>query len=83
MGYASVQPVRAHGPRIARTSRPSATLRSVKHATLSTIPSAEKPALTDEERTKRLRALADRLRDAHGLDWDTLATIEQQSAPER
>jgi hypothetical protein len=35
------------------------------------------PALTDEERARRLRLLAERLRSPDGLDRGTLAQIEQ------
>lgn len=54
-----------------------ATLRSLKHAAPSTTPTAEKPALADEQRAALLRLLADRLRDPDGLDRATLARIEQ------
>jgi len=49
----------------------------VKPAAPITIPTAETPALTDEERARRLRLLAERLRSPDGLDRDTLAQIEQ------
>jgi hypothetical protein len=35
------------------------------------------PALTDQERARRLRLLAERLRSPDGLDRATLAQIEQ------
>jgi hypothetical protein len=55
----------------------------VKHSVLSTTPTAEKPALSDEQRAKRLRLLAKRLRSPDGLDRDTLEHIEQLSGTER
>jgi hypothetical protein len=54
-----------------------ARLIAVKPAVPITIPTAETPALTDEERARRLRLLAERLRSPDGLDRDTLAQIEQ------
>lgn len=38
----------------------------------STIPTAEKPALSEKQRAERLRALAKRLRSSDGLDRDAL-----------
>ena len=35
------------------------------------------PVLTDDQRTERLRLLAERLRSPDGLDRDTLERIEQ------
>jgi hypothetical protein len=55
----------------------------VKHSVLSTIPTAEKPALSDEQRAERLRLLAERLRRPDGLDRDTLRHIEQLTDAER
>jgi hypothetical protein len=55
----------------------------VKHSVLSTTPTAEKPALTDEQRAERLRLLAERLRSPDGLDRDTLKHIEQLTDAER
>jgi hypothetical protein len=49
----------------------------VKHPVLSTTPTAEKPALSDEERAERLRRLTERMFSADGLDRDTLEHIEQ------
>jgi hypothetical protein len=42
-----------------------------------TIATAEKPALSDQDRAERLALLAQRLRSTDGLDHDTLAQIEQ------
>jgi hypothetical protein len=42
----------------------------------STTPTAEKPALSDEQRAERLRLLAERLRSPDGLDRETLERIE-------
>jgi hypothetical protein len=55
---------------------------TVKHSVLSTIPTAETPALSDEERTERLRRLAERMFSSDGLDRDTLEHIEQLTADE-
>jgi hypothetical protein len=49
----------------------------VKPAAPNPIPTAETPVLTDEERARRLRLLAERLRSPDGLDRGTLAQIEQ------
>ncbi|MGH2763419.1 MAG: hypothetical protein ACRDL0_02710 [Thermoleophilaceae bacterium] len=49
----------------------------------STAPTAEKPALSDEQRAERLKLLAERLRSPDGLDHDTLAQIEQLSDDEQ
>jgi len=54
----------------------------VKHSVLSTIPTAEQPTLSDEERAERLRRLADRMFSADGLDRDTLEHIEQLTGEE-
>jgi hypothetical protein len=55
----------------------------VKHSALSTIPTPEKPALSDEQRAERLRLLAERLRRPDGLDRETLKHIEQLTGAER
>lgn len=55
----------------------------MKHSVLSTIPTPKKPALSDEQRTERLRLLAERLRRPDGLDRDTLEHIEQLTDAER
>jgi hypothetical protein len=54
-----------------------ATLGIVKHSVLSTTPTAEIPALSDEERAERRRRLAERMFSPDGLDRDTLEHIEQ------
>jgi hypothetical protein len=54
-----------------------ATLEVVRHFVLSTTPTAEKPALSDEERAERRRRLAERVFSPGGLDRDTLEHIEQ------
>jgi hypothetical protein len=54
-----------------------ATLGIVRHSVLSTTPTAEKPALSDEERAERRRRLAERVFSPDGLDRDTLEHIEQ------
>ena len=56
-----------------------ATARSVE----STTPTAEKPALSDEQHAERLQQLAERLRSPDGLDHDTLAQIEELSGDEQ
>jgi hypothetical protein len=43
---------------------------------------AEKPALSDEERAERLRRLAERMFSQDGLDRDTLEHIEQLTGNE-
>ena len=45
----------------------------MKSSAASTTPTAEKPALTDEQRKARLKLLAERLLSPDGLDRDTLA----------
>ena len=54
----------------------------VKHSVLSTTPTAEIPALSDEERAERRRRLAERMFSPNGLDRDTLEHIEQLTADE-
>jgi hypothetical protein len=54
-----------------------ATLGVVRHSVLSTTPTAEKPALSGEERAERRRRLAERVFSPDGLDRDTLERIEQ------
>jgi hypothetical protein len=49
----------------------------------STTPTAEKPALSEAQRTERLRLLAKRLRRADGLDRDVLKRIEQLTGDEQ
>ncbi|HEX2708419.1 MAG TPA: hypothetical protein VHM66_10480 [Solirubrobacterales bacterium] len=55
----------------------------MKHSVLSTTPTAEKPALSDEQRAERLRLLAERLRRPDGFDRDTLKHIEKLTGAER
>jgi hypothetical protein len=55
----------------------------MRHSVLSTTPTAEQPTLSQQERTERLRSLAERLRSPDGLDRDTLAHIEQLTDIER
>ena len=54
----------------------------VKHSVLATTPTAERPALSDEERAERLRRLAKRMFSPYGLDRDTLEHIEQLTSNE-
>jgi hypothetical protein len=49
----------------------------VKHSVLSTTPTAETPALSDEERLERRRRFIERVFSPDGLDRDTLKHIEQ------
>jgi hypothetical protein len=49
----------------------------VKHSVLSTTPTAETPALSDEERLERRRRFIERVFSPDGLDRDTLEHIEQ------
>jgi hypothetical protein len=55
----------------------------VERSVESTTPTAEKPALTDEQRAQRLRRLAERLRSPDGLDHDALVQIEELSTDEQ
>ncbi len=55
----------------------------VERAVASTTPTAEKPALRDEERAARLRALAERVMSPEGLDRQTLAQIETLTSDEQ
>lgn len=56
---------------------------TVKDPALSTTPTAEKPALSEDLRAERLRLLAERLHSPDGLDRDTLKHIEQLTGDER
>ena len=49
----------------------------MKRSTQAATATAEKPALSDEQRAARLELLAERLLSPDGLDRDTLARIEQ------
>jgi hypothetical protein len=51
----------------------------VERSLESTTPTAEKPALSDEQRVERLQRLAERLRSPDGLDHDALAQVEELS----
>jgi hypothetical protein len=64
------------------TSCSDAILEVVRHSVLSTTPTAEKPALSDEERAERRRRLAERVFSPGGLDRDTLEHIEQLTGNE-
>lgn len=55
----------------------------MKHSILSTTPTAEKPALSAEQRAERLRLFGERLCRPDGLDRDTLKHIEQLTDAER
>jgi hypothetical protein len=55
----------------------------VERSVPSTTPTAERPALTDEQRAERLQRLAERLRSPDGLDHDTLAQMEELSVDEQ
>ncbi|MFZ1925147.1 MAG: hypothetical protein WAU42_03285 [Solirubrobacteraceae bacterium] len=54
----------------------------MKHSVVITTPTAEKPALSDEERAERRRRLIERVFSPGGLDRDTLEHIEQLTADE-
>lgn len=54
----------------------------VKHSVLSTTPTAETPALSDEERLERRRRFIERVFSPDGLDRDTLEHIEQLTGKE-
>jgi len=49
----------------------------VKRSTSDTTATAEKPAISDQQRAARFDLLAERLLSPDGLDRDTLARIEQ------
>lgn len=55
----------------------------MKHSVLSTTPTAETPALSDEERLERRRRFIERVFSPDGLDRDTLEHIEQLTGEER
>ena len=70
------------GPATARQHAPAVVVgaryaRRVEPSIPAATPTAERPALTDQDRAARLGLLAQRLRDPDGLDHDTLAQIEQ------
>lgn len=60
-----------------------ARLQLVESPVPATIPTAERPELSDKERADRLALLAERLRSTDGLDHDTLEKIEQLTAAEQ
>lgn len=60
-----------------------ARLGAVERSVPSTTPTAEKPALSPEQRAERLQRLAERLRSPDGLDHDALAQIEELSGDEQ
>jgi hypothetical protein len=60
-----------------------ATLERMKGSATSPTPTAEKPALSDEQRAARLQLLAERLLSPGGLDRDALARIEQLTEEEQ
>lgn len=64
-------------------SHGGATLAAMERSVPSTTPTAEKPAITDEQRAERLQRLAERLRSPDGLDRDALAQIEELSGDEQ
>lgn len=49
----------------------------------STLPTAEKPVLSEKQRAERLRALAKRLRRSDGLDRDALKQLRSTLVVER
>lgn len=55
----------------------------MSHSLLSTTPTAEKPALSEEQRAERLRSLAKRLHRPDGLDRDALRQIEKLTGDEQ
>ena len=54
----------------------------VTYRLTDTIPTAEKPALSEAQRIERLRLLAKRLRCPDGLDRDVLKRIEHLTGDE-
>jgi hypothetical protein len=55
----------------------------MRHSVIITTPTAETPALSDEERLERRRRFIERAFSPDGLDRDTLAHIEQLTGEER
>jgi hypothetical protein len=55
----------------------------MKHSVIITTPTAETPALSDEERLERRRRFIERAFSPDGLDRDTLAHIEQLTGEDR
>lgn len=55
----------------------------MKDPAVSTVPTAEKPALSDAQRAARLRRLAERLHRPDGLDREALRHIEQLTGDAR
>lgn len=55
----------------------------MSHTQLSTTPTAEKPALSEEQRAERLRLLTKRLHSRDGLDRDVLKHIERLTGDEK
>jgi hypothetical protein len=70
------------GESVVVASQGRATLGGVERSVESTTTTAEKPALTDEQRAQRLRRPAERLGSPDGLDHDALAQIEELSGDE-
>lgn len=64
-------------------SRAGATLLAVDPSVPRTTPTVEKPALSDAERAKRLKLLAERLRNPDGLDHEALTQVEQLNGSEQ
>lgn len=56
---------------------------AMSHPLLNTTPTAEKPALSEEQRAERLRLLVKRLHSPDGLDRDALKRIEQLTGDEQ
>jgi hypothetical protein len=54
----------------------------MKHSVIVTTPTAETPALSDEERLERRRRFIERVFSPDGLDRDTLGHIEQLAGEE-
>ncbi len=55
----------------------------MKHSVILTTPTAETPALSDEERLERRRRFIERAFSRDGLDRDALEHIEQLTGEER
>jgi hypothetical protein len=70
-------------PAIQFSSRSRAILGRMKHSVILTTPTAETPALSDEERLQRRRRFIERVFSPDGLDRDTLTHIEQLAGEER
>lgn len=68
---------------IVSVARARIILTHVSRSLLNTTPTAEKPALSEAQRTERLRSLAKRLYSPDGLDRDVLKNVEKLTGEQR